>query len=100
MSSVVPKLRALFLSAAMLTLAPLAARAAVLIVTNPDDSGIGSLRDTIDVAQDGDTIQFDAALNGRTITLTTVQILINKSITINGPGADKLTVQRSAADRS
>jgi hypothetical protein len=98
MSPITPKLRALFRSAAILTLAPLAAQAAVLTVTNTDDSGIGSLRDTIDVAHAGDTLQFDAALNGRTITLTTVQILIDKSITINGPGADKLTVRRSTAE--
>ena len=74
------------------------AQAAVLTVTNTQDSGAGSLRDTIAAAADGDTIQFDAALNGQTITLTSGQILINKTLTINGPGADKLTVQRSTAN--
>ena len=92
------RLTALFLSTAMVSaLTSLSAEAAVLTVTNTQDSGIGSLRDTIDVAHDGDTIQFDGALNGQTITLTTVQILIDKSVTINGPGADKLTVRRSSA---
>lgn len=93
------RLTALFLSTAMVSaLTSLSAEAAVLIVTNTQDSGIGSLRDTIDVAHDGDTIQFDGALNGQTITLTTVQILIDKDLTINGPGADKLTVRRSTAN--
>jgi hypothetical protein len=98
MSPTTRKLSALFFASAIFVLASLSAQAAVLTVTNTDDSGIGSLRDTIDVAQAGDTIQFDAALNGQTITLTTVEILIDKNITINGPGADKLTVQRSTAN--
>ena len=98
MSPATRKLSALIFSTAIFAVASLSAQAAVLTVTNTDDSGIGSLRDTIDVAQAGDTIQFDAALNGQTITLTTVQILIDKNLTINGPGADKLTVRRSSAN--
>jgi hypothetical protein len=88
----------LFFTSVILGLASVTAQSAVLTVTNTQDSGIGSLRDTIDVAQSGDTIQFDAALNGQTITLTSAQLLINKNLTINGPGADKLTVQRSTAN--
>lgn len=98
MSATTRKLTALFFSTAMVCLTALSAQAAVLTVTNTDDSGIGSLRDTIDVAHSGDTIQFDAALNGQTITLTTVEILIDKNLTINGPGANQLTVQRSTAN--
>jgi hypothetical protein len=80
------------------TLASATAHSAVLTVTNTQDSGPGSLRDRIaTAATTGDTIQFDAALNGQTITLTSAQLLINKSLTINGPGADKLAVQRSSA---
>ena len=44
-----------------------------------------SLRDAIAAANDGDTIQFDAALNGQTITLTSGELVIDKSITISGP---------------
>ena len=44
--------------------------AATLTVTTTADSGPGSLRAAIAAASDGDTIQFDAALNGQTITLT------------------------------
>ena len=61
--------------------------AATLIVTTTADSGAGSLRDAIAAASDGDTIQFDAALNGQTITLTSAELVIDKNITINGPGA-------------
>ncbi|HWM23709.1 MAG TPA: choice-of-anchor Q domain-containing protein [Chthoniobacterales bacterium] len=73
------------------------AHAATLFVTNTADSGAGSLRDTIAAASDGDTIQFDAALNGQAITLTSGELLIDKNLTINGPGANLLAVQRSTA---
>lgn len=72
-------------------------QAATLIVTTNADSGEGSLRDSIFAASDGDTIQFDPALNGQTITLTSGQLEITKNITIDGPGANQLTVQRSTA---
>jgi hypothetical protein len=71
--------------------------ATTLIVTTTADSGAGSLRDTIAAANDGDTIQFDAALNGQTITLTSAELLIDKDLTIDGPGAGQLTVKRSTA---
>lgn len=44
--------------------------AATLIVTNANDSGPGSLRQALADANNGDTIQFDVALNGQTISLT------------------------------
>jgi hypothetical protein len=69
--------------------------AATLTVTTLADSGTGSLRDTIAAAGDGDTIQFDTALNGQTITLTTDELVIDKDITINGPGPDLLTVAKT-----
>ena len=71
------------------------ANAATLIVTTTADSGAGSLRDTIAAASDGDTIQFDPALNGQTISLTSSELVINKDISISGPGSDLLTVSRS-----
>src|SRR6266446_73332 len=72
------------------------AKATTLIVTTTADSGPGSLRQALADAQDGDTIQFDPALNGQTILLTTAELVINKNITINGPGADLLSVSRSS----
>ncbi|MEO5754503.1 MAG: hypothetical protein ABIR38_07335 [Chthoniobacterales bacterium] len=47
-------------------------------------------------ASAGDTITFGLA-NGSEINLTSGELLIDKSITITGPGADRLTVQRSFA---
>jgi hypothetical protein len=92
------KLALLLFSTVIFALASASAQSAVLTVTNTNDSGTGSLRDTIAAATNGDTIQFDAALNGQAITLTSAQILIDKNLTINGPGANQLTVQRSTAN--
>jgi hypothetical protein len=63
-----------------------------LTVLNNHDSGTGSLRDTITHAKDGDVIAFALALNGQTITLTSDELAIKKSLDIEGPGADKLAV--------
>jgi predicted outer membrane repeat protein len=96
-----------FLPASLITIATLlcaaiasiqGVHAATLIVTATTDSGAGSLRDAIAAASAGDTIQFDAALKGQTITLTSGQLVIHKNLTIDGPGANQLTVQRSTAN--
>jgi hypothetical protein len=89
------KTTVLLFSAVILAVASVPAQSAVLTVANTQDSGAGSLRDTIAAASAGDTIQFDPSLNGQAITLTSAQILIDKNLAINGPGANKLTVQRS-----
>ena len=67
--------------------------AATLIVTTTADNGAGSLRAAIAAATDGDMIQFDPALNGQTITLTSGELLIDKDVTIGGPGPDLLKVE-------
>jgi len=68
--------------------------AATITVINVADSGPGSLRQAIASAATGDTIDF--AVNG-TITLTTGELAINKDLSITGPGATSLTVERSTA---
>ena len=73
-----------------------ALHAATITVTSTADSGPGSLRDAIAAASDGDTIQFAAALNGQSITLTSAELAIDKNITINGPGPDQLAVKKSS----
>jgi hypothetical protein len=64
---------------------------ATLTVTSPGDSGPGTLRETIGLAASGDTIDFTHSLSGSTIKLNT-ELAINKSLTIEGLGADKLAI--------
>jgi hypothetical protein len=71
-------------------------RAGTLTVTTTADAGAGSLRAAIAAASNGDTIQFDAALNGQSIMLTSAELAIDKNITIDGPGADQLAVKKSS----
>lgn len=65
-------------------------------VTNTDDSGPGSLRQALADANDGDTINFAVA---GTIGLTSGELLVDKSITISGPGAENLAVNGNAKSR-
>ncbi|MEY2584273.1 MAG: hypothetical protein QOD80_299 [Verrucomicrobiota bacterium] len=65
-------------------------------VTNTNDSGPGSLRQAISDAQSGDTIDFSSSLNGQAITLTSGELTISRDVSIVGPGADLLAVERSA----
>src|SRR5262249_2932873 len=51
-----------------------------LTVTSPADNGNGSLRAAIAAAQSGDQIVFDTSLTGRTITLTSGQLALTKSL--------------------
>jgi predicted outer membrane repeat protein len=70
-----------------------------LTVTNSLDSGAGSLRADIAAAHNNDTIVFAASLDGQTITLTSGELLINKGLTIQGPGASQLTISGNHASR-
>src|SRR6266536_6678680 len=65
--------------------------AATITVTNTKDSGGGSLRQALADAKDGDTIDFDPKLSGGTIKLSD-RLDFDKSITITGLGANKLTI--------
>lgn len=69
-----------------------AAPFATITVTNTNDSGAGSLRQAIADAAVGDTINFNLANCPCTITLTSGELIIDKSLTIQGPGADQLSV--------
>ena len=74
----------------------MSAFADIITVTNTNDSGPGSLRQAIVDANDGDTINFSVT---GTIGLTSGELLVNKSITVSGPGADILAVNGNATYR-
>ncbi|MDY7022943.1 MAG: choice-of-anchor D domain-containing protein, partial [Cyanobacteriota bacterium] len=66
-----------------------------LVVTNNNDSGVGSLRDTIAKASAGDIITFSPDLEGRnTILLTTgeIEIPVGKDIVIEGSDNPNLII--------
>ena len=71
-----------------------------LLVTNTHNSGTGSLRWSINNAPTGSTITFDPRVRGA-ITLTggNLAVGLGKELTINGPGAGRLTL-RSGDTRS
>jgi len=72
----------------------MAAHAATVTVTNTNDSGAGSLRQALRVANDGDMITF--AVTG-SIALTSGGLPVNKNLTISGPGKDQLSVDGNQA---
>lgn len=74
---------------------------AIFTVTNVDDSGAGSLRQAIADANGttaADIIEFAPALAGQTIVLTSGVLEVTSRISVNGLGADRLSV--SGNDRS
>jgi len=77
------------------------AGAATLTVNSAADSGGDcpgascTLRQAILSATPGDTINFAAAIT--TIDLTSNRLIIDRDLTISGPGPNQLTVQRSSA---
>ncbi len=66
------------------------------IVTSTNDTGIGSLREVLAGAANGDTVSFAVA---GTITLTNGQLEVARSLDILGPGAGTLTVSGNNASR-
>jgi hypothetical protein len=74
--------------------------AATLLVTNCDNDGPGSLRDTINLmAMSGDAVDL-SALPCSTITLTTGQItVLQDDLFLTGPGADALAIDGGGIGR-
>jgi hypothetical protein len=81
---------------AVLCTVTIPAHAATVTVSNTNDSGPGSLRQALVMANDGDTLTF--AVSG-SIMLTTGELFVDKSITISGPGAGNLAVDGNANGR-
>jgi len=70
-----------------------------LTVTNPNDSGPGSLRQAILDAAPGDEIRFDRDVDGQPIVLTGGQLRIDKDLAITGNGAEDTVLDGNFADR-
>jgi hypothetical protein len=71
-------------------------------VSNVLDSGPGSLREAITAANSApgaDLITFTPAVRNGTIVLTGGQLSITDDLTIDGPGATRLTISGNAASR-
>ncbi len=68
-----------------------------LVVTSSADSGPGTLREIVNNACPGINVTFDPGVN--IIQLTGGELLINKAITITGPGPDKLTISGTGNSR-
>jgi hypothetical protein len=78
-------------------LATASANATIITVTNTNDSGRGSLRQAIADANDGDTISAAGVFGS--IELSSGELLVDKSVTINGPGAEKLSIENTGLSR-
>src|SRR5947208_7235931 len=75
----------------------ISAHATTIIVTNTNDNGPGSLRQALADANDSDTI--DATGISGAISLISGELLVNKSVAINGAGADVLAVDGNTVSR-
>jgi hypothetical protein len=72
----------------------------VTVTNNLDGAYPGSLRYEINYdAQSGDTIVFDSSLSGQTIALNGADLVLNKNLTIQGPGAGQLTISGGSNSR-
>jgi hypothetical protein len=91
----------LALAAGALLFSLVAAQGTTITVNSDADAGgicpgaTCTLRQAILTAAPGNTINFAGGIT--TISLTSAELAINKDLTITGPGANLLTVQRSTA---
>src|SRR5438105_8893376 len=85
------------IATALLFITAIPAYATTIFVTNTNESGSGSLRNALSIANDGDTI--DATGVSGTITLTSGELQVTHNVTINGPGAATLAVNGNAVSR-
>ncbi|KAB7745655.1 family 16 glycosylhydrolase [Nostocoides sp. F2B08] len=82
----------------LITLDPIP-KPAEVTVTTLEDSGEGSLRQALTEVADGGTISFDPSLAGETLTLTSGQLEIAGSVTIDGPDSGPVTISGGDASR-
>ncbi len=77
---------------------PIPPPSAVTVTTLADD-GPGSLREALAIIAPEGTITFDPALAGGTVTLTSGQLEIDRSVTVDGSDAADLTVSGNNSSR-
>jgi predicted outer membrane repeat protein len=94
MGTRIKRIRFALIGMLLLCVMAMQARAATIAVTTTNDSGPGSLRQALVIANDGDKITF--AVTG-TIGLTSGGLLIAKNVTISGPGSDQLSIDGNQA---
>lgn len=70
-----------------------------ITVTNPADSGAGSLRQALMDIDSGGTIDFDPVLAGGVIRLTSGQLGIDRNVTIDASAAPELVVSGNLSSR-
>ncbi len=71
----------------------------LIVVSNLNDNGTGSLRDVVSCAPAGSIITFAPGLFGQTITLTSGEIEINKNVILSGLGKLDLTISGNNTSR-
>ncbi len=65
-----------------------------------DNDKPGSLRYAVDESPSGSTIRFDASLRGKTILLTSGDLIIARNLKILGPGANVLSISSGKSGHS
>ena len=78
----------------LLAATAMSAHAAILTVTNTNDSGPGSLRHALAVPHNGDRIIFTIS---SVIRLTSGGLVVARNVTISGPGANQLSIDGNQA---
>ena len=70
----------------------------IIDVTNTNDNGLGSLRNALDIATDGDQINLNV-MGSIILNPTYGELIIDKEVTIQGPGADLLSISGGGSSR-
>ena len=71
----------------------------LLVKSAADDGSAGTLRLCWPRPRTATRSSSPSALDGQTITLTQGQLVVNQSVTIDGPGASELAISGNAASR-